>query len=108
MKYLDIIRKNTNQIIVLDGDYNLPSIDWDSRVVNPKAANKSKCELLLSSLDTHVMAQNHKESTREENVLDLLITNKPSLIKSSYSVGLPGTWNFVSLYVLFSCDRTGY
>ena len=32
------------------------------------------------------MAQIHKEPTREENILDLLITNKPGLIKSSHSI----------------------
>ena len=42
--------------------------------------------MLLSSLDTHALAQIHKEPTREENILDLLITNKPGLIKSSHSV----------------------
>ena len=36
--------------------------------------------------DTHALAQIHKEPTREENILDLLITNKPGLIKSSHSV----------------------
>ena len=40
----------------------------------------------MSSLDTHALAQIHKEPTREENILDLLITNKPGLIKSSHSV----------------------
>ena len=64
----------------------LASLDWDNGVGNPEAANKSQCELLLSSLDTHALAQIHKEPTREENILDLLITNKPGLIKSSHSV----------------------
>ena len=81
MKSLDLMSKNSNQTIVLGGDFNLPDIDWDNGVVNPKAANKSQCELLLSSLDTHALAQIHKEPTREENILDLLITNKPGLIK---------------------------
>ena len=61
-------------------------------VLNPKAANKSQCELLFSSLDrpTHALAQIHKKNLagrptinsnyREENILDLLITNKPGLI----------------------------
>ena len=40
----------------------------------------------MSSLDTHALAQIHKEPTREENILDLLITNEPGLIKSSHSV----------------------
>ena len=83
---LDLMPKNSNQTIVLGGDFNLPGIDWDNGVVNPKAANKSQCELLLSSLDTHALAQIQKEPTREENILDLLITNKPGLIKSSHSV----------------------
>ena len=86
MKSLDLMLKNSNQTIVLGGDFNLPGIDWDNGVVNPKAAHKSQCELLLSSLDTHALAKIHKEPTREENILDLLLTNKPGLIKSSHSV----------------------
>ena len=46
----------------------MEGIDWDNGVVNPKAAN------------------NLLEPTREENILDLLITNKLGLIKSSHSV----------------------
>ena len=34
----------------------------------------------------HALAQIHEEPTREENLLNLLITNKPGLIKSSHSV----------------------
>ena len=40
----------------------------------------------MSSLDTHDFAQIHKEPSREENILDLLIINKHGLIKSSQSV----------------------
>ena len=75
--------KNSNQTIVLGGDFNLPAIDWDNGVDNPKAANISQCELLLSNLDTHALVQIHKEPAREENIFGLLITNKPGLIKSS-------------------------
>ena len=91
MKSLDLMPKNSKQTIVLGGDFSLPGIDWDTGVVSPKAANKSKCELLLSSPDTHALAQIHKEPTREENILDLRFTNKPGLIKSSHSV--PGISN---------------
>ena len=38
------------------------------------------------SLDAHAVTQIHKETTREENILDLLIENKPGLIKSSHNV----------------------
>ena len=73
--------KNLNETIVQGGDFNLPivrivitgrpasiDIDWDNGVVNLKASNKSQCELPLSSLDTHALAQIHKEPTREENI----------------------------------------
>ena len=38
------------------------------------------------SLDAHAVTQIHKEPTREENIFDLLIENKPGLIKSSHNV----------------------
>ena len=85
-KSLDLMPKNSNETIVLGGDFNLPHMDWDNGVVHPKATNKTQCELLMSSLDSHALVQIHKESTREDNILDLLITNKPGLIKSSHSV----------------------
>ena len=99
MKSLDLMPKNSNQTIVLGGDFNLPGIEWYNEVVNPKAANKSQCELLLSSLDTHALAQIHKEPAREENILDLLITNKPALIKSSHSV--PGISDHCAVVLLW-------
>ena len=103
VKSLDLMPKNSNQTIVLGGDFNLPGIDWDNGVVNPKAANKSQCELLLSSLDTHALAQIHKEPTREGNILDLLITNKPGLIKSSRSV--PGISDHCAVVTELDIDR---
>ena len=50
VKFLDLMTKNSNLSIVLGGDFNLPVIDWDNGVVNPKAEDKSQCELFLSSL----------------------------------------------------------
>ena len=35
LKSLDLMPKNSNQTIVLGGDFNLPGIDWDNGVVNP-------------------------------------------------------------------------
>ena len=66
---------------IAGGDFNLPGMDWDNGT-NPKAASKSQCEPLLSSLDTHALAH----FLIKELILDLLITNKPGLIKSSHYV----------------------
>ena len=75
VKYLDLMPKSLYHTIVLGGDFNIPGINWDNG-----------CELLLSSPDTHALAQIHNEPTREDNILDLLITNKPSLIKTYHIV----------------------
>ena len=106
VKSLDLMPKHSNQTIVLGGDFNLPGIDWDNGVVNPKVANKSKFELLLSSLDTHALAQIHEEPSREENILDLLITNEPGLIKSSHSV--PGISDHCAVVTELDIDLPPY
>ena len=84
---LDLLPKISNQTIILGGDFNLPDIDWENSLVLPSATNKGQCEHLLSSLDDHALTQVQKEPTRDKNILDLCITNKPGLIKSSRSVG---------------------
>ena len=66
MKSLDLKPKNSNQTIVLGSDFNLPGIDWDNGVVNSKAANKSQRQLLLSRLDTHALAQIHKNQLEKK------------------------------------------
>ena len=83
---LDLLLKNLNQTIILGGDFNLPDIDWENSLVLPSATNKGQCEHLLSGLDDHALTQIQKEPTRDENLLNLCITDKPSLIKSSRSV----------------------
>ena len=83
---LDLLPKNSYQTIILGGDFNLPDIDWENSLVLPSATNKWQCEHLLSSLYDHALTQVQKETTRDKNILDLCITNKPGLVKSSRSV----------------------
>ena len=84
---LDLLTKNSNQTIILGGDFNnLPDIYWENSLVLPSATNKGQCEHLLSSLNDHALTQVQKEPTRDKNILDLCITNKPGLLKSSRSV----------------------
>ena len=97
---LDLLLKNSNQTIILGGDLNLPDIDWENSLVLPSATNKGQCEHLLSSLDDHALTQVQKEPTRD--ILDLCITNKPGLIKSSRSV--PGIWDHCAVGLLTEAD----
>ena len=80
---LDLLPKNSNQTIILGGYFILKDIDWENSLVLPSATNKGQCTHLLSSLDDHALTQVQKEPTRDKNILDLCITNKPGLIKSS-------------------------
>ena len=83
---LDLLPKNSNKTIILGGDFNLPDINWENSLVLPSVTNKGQCEHFLSSLDEHALTQVQKEQTKDKNILDLCITNKPGLIKSSRSV----------------------
>ena len=42
--------------------------------------------MLINSLNEHFLTQIQRQPTRENSVLDLFITNKPSLVKSVYNV----------------------
>jgi len=99
---LDLLPQNSNQTIILGGDFNLPDIDSENSLVLPTATSKGQCESLLSSLDDHALTQVHKEPTREQNVLDLAITNKPGLTKSSRSV--PGISDHCAVLVESDID----
>ncbi|CAG2200390.1 unnamed protein product [Mytilus edulis] len=56
---LSMIDTNSNNIILM-GDFNLPSINWENGTIKPVA---------------------QYEPTRENNILDLCFTNNPNLIK---------------------------
>ena len=87
------------RVLKLNDSLNLPGIDWDNGVVNARAKNKSQCELLLSSLDTHALAQIHKKPGREEYILDLDLDHKlPGLIKWGQFVIPTGLYSDRSIF----------
>ena len=88
---IEDVTSNTNvPCIVVTGDFNLPHIDWDledckskySVKENPQygtAANQA----LLDLAHRNSLSQCVKEPTRGKNILDLVFTNNPDLIKNS-------------------------
>ena len=76
---------NTHNVIIT-GDFNLPKKNWENHHVTPNcgystvAANK-----LLSLVEEHGLIQHVNEPTRKQrnanNILDLVFTNRPGLIK---------------------------
>ena len=71
-----------NDTIILGGDFNLKDINWDTETVLPGSFERTASQMLVTSLNDHHLQQMQREPTRESSVLDLFITNKPSLVKN--------------------------
>ena len=79
-------RITANKNILLAGDFNCPNINWGAGAVNPSSPDYITQEKLLKLTQNHGLEQVHLSPTREDNLLDLVFTNNPSLTKASISV----------------------
>ena len=69
-------RLNTSNVIVA-GDFNAPDLKWNY----PEPTNCSlNSERLLEIIDEHGLTQLVKESTRDDNILDLVLTNNVNIL----------------------------
>ena len=76
-----LIKDNTRATVILGGDFNVPEINWDTSSVMEGSTMKGLGESLLNTLEEHSLQNMQLKPTRENNCLDLLCTNKPSIIK---------------------------
>lgn len=75
--------KLKNVQIILMGDLNLPSVNWENETVSCGKSDKKCAELFLKFLDEHLLIQHIEETTRKDlNTLDLIVSNIPSSIHS--------------------------
>ena len=72
--------------IILAGDFNCPDIDWELLSVHPGASDREAQQALLDLSIEHGLSQIHLQTTHQENILDLVFRNNPSLIKNSNSI----------------------
>ena len=72
--------------IIIEGDFNLPDINWKEDYLKPGSNKTSMCEELLSVAANESLTQIQEEPTREGNVLDLCLTNRPGLVKHTQTV----------------------
>ena len=71
-------RLNTSNVIVA-GDFNAPDLKWNY----PEPTNCSlNSERLLEIIDEHGLTQLVKEPTRDDNILDLVLTNSVNIINN--------------------------
>ena len=69
---------------MLGGDFNCSDIDWSNLHVKSQAQDVQKAVI---DITTNIgMTQVHNEPMRENNLLDLIFTMNPSLIKSSTNI----------------------
>ena len=64
-------------------DFYCPDIDWTNLSVNTDATDKKVQQRLIDTTSEHGLNQIHDNPTRDDNILDLVFTNNPFLIKSS-------------------------
>ncbi len=73
-----------NRHVLLGGDFNLPGIDWEQDKSTPGTSfPRLSKELIRITTDSSLTQLNHTP-TRGNNVLDLLFSSHPSLMKSSH------------------------
>ena len=85
-KSLEEVSKNRNQDhILLTGDFNCPDINWNQTTLGPKANDSLVQQELIDITTEAQLTQIHDQATREDNILDLVFTSNPSLVKNSAS-----------------------
>ena len=77
-KLADLIR---DPMIWLSGDFNAPSINWQTLSIPPGSPYLSTQQLLLDIIQDHGLSQMVLEPTRSDNILDLFFTSVPTLIE---------------------------
>ena len=70
--------------MLLGGDFNLPGINWDEEQPNTGSTCLPLSRELIRIASDFSLSQINSTPTRGENILDLLFTSHPSLMKSTY------------------------
>lgn len=85
-KSLQYLFNNPNsKNVLLLGDFNCPSINWPNSSI-PMSAPDKNIQQCLIDVTMPNLTQIHNSPTRENNILDLVFTTNPTLIKSSISI----------------------
>ena len=76
-------KKPQSSIIWAVGDFNLPHIDLDKTKIKDSCSYKPVYETFFDIIYNFTLEQMVKEPTRDSNILDLFLTNHPSLVQST-------------------------
>ena len=83
--------KNSRATLIIGGDFNVGDINWEDMTVKEQSSRKGLCERMLTLINSCHMSQIQLEPTRKGQVLDILCTTNPSLLKDIKTVpGISG------------------
>ena len=69
--------------IIIGGDFNQPNVNWTINDIIPGHwASSSTAQALLNIIAEFGLEQLVREPTREKSILDLMLTNNPSVFSS--------------------------
>ena len=67
---------NSEQTVIIGGDFNLAGVDWENNTVLQNCALKPGANSLITSMTTHSLSQLQREPTRGDNVFSSLFHHK--------------------------------
>ena len=72
-----------NSIIWILGDFNMPGIDWSNESIKHQCKFKTLYTDFMENLIDFNLEQMVKTSTRDDNILDLFLTNQPGKVHTT-------------------------
>ena len=101
----EIVRRYPNSFIFCTGDFNLPDIDWTSNsIVNHQYSLDIINRFILTMAAECYFTQLVNFPTCRENILDIVFTNRPSLVNCCTVV--PGVSDHDAVLVSFIAKAT--
>jgi len=73
-----VVLDHPNSVIWIAGDLNLPNVSWNNWSVNDNNYPLALCNLFIDLFITHGFCQLVDSPTRNNNILDIFATNRPS------------------------------
>ena len=93
-----------NKNIMLTEDFNCPDINREPMTVNANASDREVQTKIMDFTIQFQLSQVHETPTRENNLLNIVLTTIPSLVKTSKNV--PGISDHEM--VVTDCDTKSY
>jgi hypothetical protein len=109
--YLDDRLDIKHHDVYITGDFNFPNINWNSMSVERSLGSgaSSSAQVLLSFMDRNFFTQVVNTPTRNNNILDIVLTNTPRYISDVHSnITKLSDHNLVKIDLGFDCRNVDY